>query len=717
MYTDNNPLSYITKGKGALPAVEMRWVAALAQFDFEIKYRSGKSNRAADALSRKRQVEHAEDFMEDILQSTSMSMLKAVVPNPVGTVQAIHVQTTLPQYSKDELAKLQGDDPDLARVRDIWKTGNRPTTRQLGRESKNVRKLLRKWDRIQEDQGVLYRRIFDTQTGEVAQLLLPAKLKSTMVTAFHDQAGHQGKERTLAFLRARCHWPEMQRDVERHCQRCERCMVLKAPQPRIKPPITSLLATKPREILAIDLTLMDKSSSGMENVLVMTDVFSKLVQAVPTKDQKASTVAKVLVKQWFQKYGVPARLHSDQGRCFEGEVIKELCKIYGITKSRTTPYHPQGNSQCERMNRTLHNLLKTLPPEKKKKWPEFLPELVFMYNCTPHSSTRMTPFYLFLGTEPILPVDILIGSTQGAESETEQEETVVIDKWLDDHQRNLQEAHELANNNLANSAEARQRTYNKTARSYPIPVGGKVLLRNRVPGRSKIQDHWNPTPHKVLRTLPNNVYEVQRLDGEALPKRLTRTEILHVREMEEEEDKDSPIVILQEPTDDKPSTGGSVAPGTQMPPPEDAPTTEPDESVLEPTQEIDREESDKESDQEPCNDRAQALDCNGSTQEAAELEFPVQPGVEESDSVPLVLEADSEEGQPIQTLRRSTRHTAGKHRNPHHLPGLVVTASNEGLNVHTGGMMEKYLSTMSQICQGITKTMQSSLGQSGMGDL
>ena len=77
----------------------------------------------------------------------------------------------------------------------------------------------------------------------------------------------------------------------------------------------------------------------MDDVLVMTDSYTKYAVAVPCRDQSASTVARVLRDHWFPHYGVPAQIHSDQGRNFESRLIRELCNLSSPRRTQvpTTP--------------------------------------------------------------------------------------------------------------------------------------------------------------------------------------------------------------------------------------------------------------------------------------------------------------------------------------------------------------------------------------------
>ncbi len=130
-------------------------------------------------------------------------------------------------------------------------------------------------------------------------------------------------------------------------------------------PLQHITSKGPLDLVCIDFLSIEPDAKGISNVLVVTDHFTRYAQAFTTKDQKALTVAKVLFEKFFVHYGLPARIHSDQGRDFESRMIKELLGMLGVRKSRTTPYHPQGDAQPERFNRTLLSMLGTLDPENK----------------------------------------------------------------------------------------------------------------------------------------------------------------------------------------------------------------------------------------------------------------------------------------------------------------------------------------------------------------
>ena len=110
----------------------------------------------------------------------------------------------------------------------------------------------------------------------------------------------------------------------------------------------------------MDFLSLEMSAVGYENILVITDHFTRYAQALPSKNQTAKTTARLLFDKYICHNGFPARLHSDQGRNFERQVIKELCSIAKIEKSRTTPYHPMGNGMPARFNQMLLNMLDTL---------------------------------------------------------------------------------------------------------------------------------------------------------------------------------------------------------------------------------------------------------------------------------------------------------------------------------------------------------------------
>lgn len=91
--------------------------------------------------------------------------------------------------------------------------------------------------------------------------------------------------------------------------------------------------------------------------LFLSDHFTKYAKAVPAKNQLAKATTKVLFGNCVCHYSFPERLHSDQGRNCDSKVIKELCEISVISKSRTTPYYPMGNGLVERFNQTLIKML------------------------------------------------------------------------------------------------------------------------------------------------------------------------------------------------------------------------------------------------------------------------------------------------------------------------------------------------------------------------
>lgn len=467
IWTDNNPLTYILT-KPRLDACEQRWVAKLAACDFDLKYIPGPKNILADALSRQPFVQSCighrlvnehyssllnqvngvnDELIQDVFRVSNncqavvddggaaqnepvqvppdasgsvASEDVAAILNAQSTGGVSHVMgtganlnllqkedqsTALPQ---SQLVSQQEADSTISRAMYFVRRHKRPTKRERAVESQSVIKLLKHWSRLTIQNGMLYKTRKDPHMNKkIFQFIVPDSLKQKVLHGLYDAAGHQGQHRILSLMRQRFFWNGMERDVVNYVRSCQRCIVGKTPEPHSRAPLRDIVTSEPMELVCIDFWSAEQGNKSVD-VLVVTDHFSQMAHAFPCKNQTAKQVARRLWNDFFLIYGFPRRIHSDQGANFESKLIKEFLKMAGVQKSHTTPYHPMGNGVTEQFNRTLGDMIRSLPPQPKAKWPQMLQLLTFCYNCTEHETTGFAPFYLVFACFSMLsPVTLL----------------------------------------------------------------------------------------------------------------------------------------------------------------------------------------------------------------------------------------------------------------------------------------------------------------------
>ena len=336
------------------------------------------------------------------------------------------------------------------------------------------------------------------------QLVVPEKLCSDMVKAFHDDIGHQGRDHTLSLIKRHLYWPGMDKFISNQIEECGRCIRRKI-LPKRAAEMVNIVSTAPMEVVCIDFLSLERSKGGYENILVITDHYTRYAQAIPTRNQSAQTTAKALFENFFLHYGFPARIHSDQGANFESKLIQSLCSLTGMRKTRTTPYQPMGNGMVERFNKTLLNMLGTLEESQKSDWKSHVSTMTHAYNAASHDSTGFSPFFLIFGRHPRLAVDTFLGLPQDTE-------TVKCHKdYVDRLKQRLATAYETACEEAKKSAGRQKDYYDKKVRHSNFEVGDRVLMEKKGhKGKHKLADLWEHCPYVVIGqpVLDIPVYEV-----------------------------------------------------------------------------------------------------------------------------------------------------------------------------------------------------------------
>ena len=151
-------------------------------------------------------------------------------------------QSPLPGFTHEELQKKQSQDPVLNRVRFFVDRGHRPSRRERVHESVETNKTLRQWGKLTTRLGVLYRvSKHPVSKKKLFQYGVPVALRSQVLRGVHDDAGHQGQQRTLWLARQRFYWDTMSDDVKSYVAHCKRCVLSKAPEPEARAPLVSPL--------------------------------------------------------------------------------------------------------------------------------------------------------------------------------------------------------------------------------------------------------------------------------------------------------------------------------------------------------------------------------------------------------------------------------------------------------------------------------------------
>jgi hypothetical protein len=457
--TDHSSLRWLMRFKDAEGLVG-RWLAKLANFDFDIEHRAGIAHGNADALSRspliRRRRRCGREECNDCagLGATPVKCCATLLSGSDGKV-AYHVRYAWPPqhggelegydsdtasdgesdvgpvgvasvktvaqesnwvaaWSADELHKLQREDAAIGTVCGWYEDskGKKPCRRMIAKSGPEIKNICGLWPTLVMKDGLLYRRWETTERGTVMQLLAPPALRTEIFNQLHSSrlGGHLGRKRTMGMIRSRFFWPMAKRDIEQWCKECNECAQVK-PGPRHKAKLQQEPVGGRFERVAIDVMgELPLTANGNKYILVVSDYFTKWTQAFPMKNQTAMTVADTLVNHCFSLFGMPRWIHSDQGSNFESEFFQELCKLLDIKKTQTTPYHPQSDGMVERFNRTCQQMLKVFINENRSDWDDHLAQLLMAYRSSAHESTGLSPNFMMFGEELGLPIDLIVGA-------------------------------------------------------------------------------------------------------------------------------------------------------------------------------------------------------------------------------------------------------------------------------------------------------------------
>ena len=515
--TDHFSLKYLHRFKE--PEGQLaRWLDFLQAFDFEVVIRPGAKHSNADSLSRKTVRcggKRCQCCTFEDLQYEPPVVLETKLEREVGT-QTEDLEDDKQKitargikfkqiWSNAEFKSEQLNDPDTGPAyKQIQESNPKPTWSKLSPFSAETKALMNEWERLKMSDGLLYRQ-WETNDGTRCwlQLVVPRRYREPILRQLHDSAtgGHLGFHRTFSRLQARYYWPKSRDYTKLWIQTCKPCQMRKGPRQTAKAGMQTYLVGMPFERIATDImgpfTTTDRGNTWL---MVIGDYFSKFAVSVPLLNMTAETVSQALVDNWICYFGVPSEIHTDKGSNFESLVFREMCKLLGIDKTRTTTMRPQSDGFVERLNRTIGDSLNCVIFENPFSWDQLVKSCTFAYNSSVQESTGQTPAKMVFGREYKLPIDLI----SPVENPNQTKETLSAEHVLN-LQSSLQIAYHNARIKLGQSTMKQQRLYNNHLRENEYQEGSLVYYYHPIKGaKTSKESHY-----QMEGTLCNCVQTVQ----------------------------------------------------------------------------------------------------------------------------------------------------------------------------------------------------------------
>jgi hypothetical protein len=467
--TDHNPLQCLSSGKASTNGRLQRWSMLLQEYDFKIQYKKGSLHTNVDVLSRtiipnnnnNNNSNNNNNINKNNIKQESNDndniSLNAVVLQNSDMYGSTIAETTTEQIKIQTLSNLQHDDEECQQV--LAYLQKETTTNSS----------------YQINATGLIEHVSEINKEKVIQILAPKRIRNDIMKWFHDTTvgGHCSYRRMYDRIRLKYYWKNMLQDIKQWCDMCDLCLRKKqTTRPPSIPIMSAAPAVEPFYRVGYDiLGPLPTTNKGNKFVLVMTDHFSKYVEASALPNQQATYVGTELVEKVIVRHGPPVEILSDRGSNFMSGVMKQVYKLMNIKKLNTTSYHPSTNGQVERFNKTLCTMLSMFINEHQNNWDELLPYVIYAYNTTPHSTTGYSPYQLIYGRVPALPIDRMYLTT----------EQTMQDIDLYEFTRLMKERIKLANDIVYDRLNERKRRIEEKNSIIDVPefeIGEIVLIRD-----------------------------------------------------------------------------------------------------------------------------------------------------------------------------------------------------------------------------------------------